>query len=97
MPEHTIAENLVRLQNARSSIISAISAKGGTVSSSDGYEDFPAAIASIPSGGGGSGAAGVTAFDFRNMRLPDYTTGTVIASAGASGGAAGATTIIEED
>lgn len=46
---------------------------------------------------GGGGAAGATVFDFRTMRLPDYTTGTVIASAGSSGGAAGATTIIEED
>lgn len=44
---------------------------------------------------GGGGAAGATAFDFRNMRLPDYTTGTVIASAGASGGAAGVTTEVE--
>ncbi len=46
---------------------------------------------------GGGGAAGATMFDFRNMRLPDYTTGTVTATNGSSDGAAGITTIIEEE
>ena len=54
MPEHTIAENLTRLQNATTAIGNAITAKGGTVASGDGLEDFASDIASIPSGGGGS-------------------------------------------
>lgn len=52
MPEHTIAENLTRLQNATTAIGNAITAKGGTVTSGDGLEDFASDIASIPSGGG---------------------------------------------
>lgn len=51
MPEHTIAENLTRLQNATTAIGNAITAKGGTVSSGDGLEDFASDIATIPSGG----------------------------------------------
>lgn len=50
---HTIAENLTRLQTARTSIANAITAKGGTVTQGDGFEEFPADIASIaglPSG-----------------------------------------------
>lgn len=50
---NTIAENLERLQIAREDIINAIQAKGGTISDNAGFEDFSAAIASIPSGGGG--------------------------------------------
>jgi hypothetical protein len=49
---NTIAQNLQRLVNAKSAISEAITAKGGTVSTGDGFEDFPAGIASIPSGGG---------------------------------------------
>ena len=41
MPEHTIAENLARLQAARTAIGAAITAKGGTVGSGDGFEEFP--------------------------------------------------------
>lgn len=48
----TIAQNLARLQTARISIADAITAKGGTVNNGDGFEDFPADISSIPSGGG---------------------------------------------
>lgn len=48
----TIAQNLARLQTARISIADAITAKGGTVNNGDGFEDFPADIATIPSGGG---------------------------------------------
>ena len=51
MPEHTIAENLTRLQNATTAIGNAITAKGGTVSSGDGLEEFASDIATIPSGG----------------------------------------------
>lgn len=50
MPEHTIAENLARLQAARTAIAGAITAKGGTVTTGDGFEEFPADIATIPSG-----------------------------------------------
>ena len=49
---NTIAQNLQRLVNAKSAISEAITAKGGTVSSGDGFEDFPTDIATIPSGGG---------------------------------------------
>lgn len=52
MPEHTIAENLTRLQNAKTAIGNAITAKGGTVGANDGLEDFATDIATIPSGGG---------------------------------------------
>lgn len=47
MPDHTIAENLTRLQNAKTAIASAITAKGGTVSSGDGLEDFASDIGTI--------------------------------------------------
>mgnify|MGYP003289926517 CR=1 FL=1 len=53
MPDHTIAENLTRLQTVRTNIASAITTKGGTVASGAGFEDFPTAIGTIPSGGGG--------------------------------------------
>lgn len=43
----TIAENLTKLQAARTNIANAITAKGGTVASGDGFEDFPDDIASI--------------------------------------------------
>lgn len=49
---NTIAQNLARLQAARTAIATAITAKGGTVTVGDGLEDFPADIATIPSGGG---------------------------------------------
>lgn len=49
---HTIAENLQRLQTARTNIATAITTKGGTVTSGDGFEDFVTDIATIPSGGG---------------------------------------------
>lgn len=50
MPEHTIAENLQRLVDARTDIANAITAKGGTVAQGDGLEDFASAIAGIPVG-----------------------------------------------
>ena len=46
---HTIAQNLARLQAARTAIANAITAKGGTVNSGDGYEEYPADILTIPS------------------------------------------------
>ena len=48
---HTIAENLTRLQNARTAIAKAITAKGGTVTSGDGYEEFVKDILTIPTSG----------------------------------------------
>ena len=45
---HTIAENLARLTAARDDIAAAIESRGGSVSSSDGLEDFPALIAALP-------------------------------------------------
>lgn len=47
---NTIAQNLARLQAARTAITGAITAKGGTVTAGDGFEEFPADIATIPSG-----------------------------------------------
>ena len=48
---NTIAENLTRLQNARTAIAKAITAKGGTVASGDGYEEFVKDILTIPTSG----------------------------------------------
>lgn len=56
MPNHTIAENLQRLQAAKTAIGNAITTKGGTVGANDGLEDFASDIASIPSGGGDNNA-----------------------------------------
>lgn len=47
---NTIAQNLQRLVTAKNAISSAITAKGGTVNSGDGLEEFPADIATIPAG-----------------------------------------------
>lgn len=44
---NTIADNLLRLQTARTAIAGAITAKGGTVTTGDGFEEFPADIATI--------------------------------------------------
>lgn len=52
---NSIADNLVRLQNAKTAIGNAITAKGGTVSAGDGLEEFAAAIATIPTGSDDSG------------------------------------------
>lgn len=48
--EHTIAENLQRLVDAKDDIAAAIVAKGGTVAQGDGLEEFPAAINGISTG-----------------------------------------------
>lgn len=45
---NTIAQNLQRLVDAKDAISLAITAKGGTVNSGDGLEEFPADIATIP-------------------------------------------------
>lgn len=43
----TLDENLIRLQNAKTAIANAITAKGGSVSANDGFEEFPQAILSL--------------------------------------------------
>jgi hypothetical protein len=48
---NTIAQNLQRLQTAKTDIANAITTMGGTVTSGDGFEDFPAEILGIPVGG----------------------------------------------
>lgn len=45
---NTIAQNLTRLQNARTAIQTAINAKFGTAAAGSGYEDFATAIRNIP-------------------------------------------------
>ena len=45
---NTIAQNLQRLQTARTDIANAITTMGGTVTQGDGFEDFPAEILGIP-------------------------------------------------
>ena len=74
MPAHTIAENLTRLTTARTNIADAIIAKGGTVTAGDGFEEFPADIATIPSGGGGSaGMSDVNFYDYDGTIVDSYT------------------------
>jgi hypothetical protein len=63
----TISQNLTRLQTAKTSIADAITAKGGTVSSGDGFEDFANDIDSIP-----TGVSGFTIID--NAVLQPYNT-----------------------
>lgn len=46
-----IAEATQSIQAAKTAIASAITAKGGAVRTSDGFEDFSSAIAEIPDGG----------------------------------------------
>lgn len=48
-----IKTNLTRITKAKTDIISAIKAKGGTVASGAKIEDLPACIRAIPTGGGG--------------------------------------------
>ena len=74
MPEHTIAENLQRLQTAKTAIGNAITAKGGTVSQGDGLEEFASDIATIPSGGGTSQPRkDVNFFDYDGTIVNSYT------------------------
>ena len=50
---NTLEENVNRIKAAKTAIANAITAKGGTIASGDGLEDFANDIATIPSGGGG--------------------------------------------
>ena len=54
-----IKTNLTRISKAKTDIIAAITAKGGTVASGAKIEDLPACIRAIPTGGGGSGGEAV--------------------------------------
>lgn len=75
--EHTIAENLQRLIDAKDDIAAAITAKGGTVAQGDGLEEFPAAINGISTGVDTSSdtvtpetlAEGVTAHDASGAQI----------------------------
>ena len=49
---NTIAQSLSALQSAKTAIAAAITDKGGTVNSGDGFADFAADIATITGGGG---------------------------------------------
>ena len=46
----SVADQIQALQNDKTAIANAITAKGGTVNSGDGFDDFAADIATIPSG-----------------------------------------------
>ena len=48
----SIATQIQYLQQDKTDIANAITAKGGTVNSGDGFDDFANDIATIPSGGG---------------------------------------------
>ena len=50
----SIADKITALQNASSAIASAIAAKGVTVPSGSGYEDYATLIGNIQTGGGGA-------------------------------------------
>jgi len=47
----SVSDKISRLNTAKTNIANAITAKGGTVQSGDGFEDFAAEITAIPSGG----------------------------------------------
>ena len=72
MAENTIAENLQRLINAKSDIGDAIIAKGGTVGSNDGFEEFAADIATIPTGGGTTPSNDVNFYDYDGTIVHSY-------------------------
>lgn len=75
----TTAEYLARLVQAKSDIATAITTAGGTVNQGDGFEEFPADIATI-SGGSSSAVcdltpvtAGITNNSLKAINLPDRT------------------------
>ena len=70
---HTIAENLTRLINAKTAIGNAIAAKGGTVNSGDGLEEFATDIGTIPSGGGSADISDVNFYDYDGTVVYSYT------------------------
>ena len=68
---NTIAQNLQRLIDAKNAIGSAITEKGGTVGVDDGLEEFPASIATIPSGGSDLLGSFLLTLDRFNVNLND--------------------------
>lgn len=73
MSEHTIAENLTRLTAAKMNIADAITAKGGTVNSNDGFEEFPTDITTIPSGDvGGTSQKTVNFYNYDGTIVESY-------------------------
>ena len=68
---NTIAQNLQRLIDAKDAISSAITEKGGTIGVNDGLEEFPAAIATIPSGGSDLLGSFLLTLDRFNVNLND--------------------------
>nr|DAG28705.1 MAG TPA: hypothetical protein [Caudoviricetes sp.] len=52
----SVQTEITRINKAKTDIISAITAKGGTVASGAKIEDLPACIRAIPTGGGGETA-----------------------------------------
>ena len=70
-----LTDNAVRISTAATAIASAITAKGGTVSSGDGLEDFASDIATIPSGGGGGSQSrkDVNFYDYDGTIVNSYT------------------------
>lgn len=53
----SVQTEITRINKAKTDIISAITAKGGTVASGAKIEDLPACIRAIPTGGGGEAAS----------------------------------------
>lgn len=53
----SVQTEITRINKAKTDIISAITAKGGTVASGAKIEDLPACIRAIPTGGGGETAS----------------------------------------
>ena len=68
---NTLAENLQRLKTAKTAIGNAITTKGGTVGANDGFEEFVADIATIPSGGGSS-SNDVNFYDYDGTIVQSY-------------------------
>lgn len=68
----TTAEYLARLVQAKTDIATAITNKGGTVNSGDGLEEFPADIATIPTGGSVE-EKDVNFYDYDGTLLHSYT------------------------
>ena len=70
----SIAGQITALQIDRTNIANAITTKGGTVNSGDGFDNFAADIMTIPSGGGGGGDEYLLHFyDFDGTLVQRYT------------------------
>lgn len=74
----SIATSLAALQQAKTDIAAAITNKGGTVNTGDGFADFAADIATISAGSGGvspqlDNPRGVTFYDYDGTVLESWT------------------------